>query len=420
MNKHFVICGASPDTGNLGVSALGNAVVAGLHQIESSSKCTILDSQKGIRETLYLVSNGDSAVTHCGARYSKRIYQKESFYNISFAAKVMPLLNSVSIHLLSASAFLDVSGGDSFTDLYGDKRFELVNAPKYFALRNNIPLVFLPQTYGPFLQESTRRKASQLVKSARLAWARDEHSFEILKDLLGDSFDSHKHKVGVDMAFILPVKKALSKINDVARDWLQHKTGSIIGINISGLIYNDPACAQSRYKFKADYNEVLELIVMKLLEDKRLKLILIPHVLTPPGHYESDYQASVNLLKKLGLENSSQVIVQEPTLDQCEVKWLISQVDWFMGTRMHATIAALSTTTPVCTIAYSDKALGVFETCAVGDCVIDPRILETGAVVAEVMASYSNRDNIKKRLNKSIPSVKAMAVQQMQDIADSL
>lgn len=420
MKKHFVICGAAPDTGNLGVSALGNSAVSGLYSADKNSEFTILDSQKGMRKFYYCTEDSDKITTLCGAKHSKKIYQKESIRNISFFAKFMPSMNGISTHLLSATAFLDVSGGDSFTDLYGDFRFDWVNAPKKFALDNNIPLVMLPQTYGPFLKESTRAKASEIVKKAKLAWARDMHSYTILKNLLGDSFDSTRHKVGVDMAFILPTKKSLEKIAPTIQKWLLDDSNLLVGINISGLIYNDPNSAKNHYKFKTNYNDAIEKIVKKILDESTARIVLLPHVLTPPGHYESDYQASLNLVEKLGLEKSDRISIQPPILDQCEIKWLISQMHWFMGTRMHATIAALSTETPVCTISYSDKALGVFETCGVGNCVIDPRELGTEEVVQATIESLNGRALTKSLLEKNLPAVKKLAYQQMEEISNML
>lgn len=420
MKKHFVICGAAPDTGNLGVSALGNAAVSGLYSADNNCDFTVLDSQKGIREFYYCTGSSEKLIKLCGAKHSKKIYQKESIKNISFFAKFIPSMNSISTHLLSATAFLDVSGGDSFTDLYGDFRFDWVNAPKKFALDNNIPLVMLPQTYGPFIKDSTKAKASEIVKKAKLAWARDAHSYAILKDLLGDSFDSARHKVGVDMAFILPTKKSLKKITPTIQNWLLDDGAQLVGINISGLIYNDPESAKNHYKFKTSYNDAIERIVKRILDESAARIVLLPHVLTPPGHYESDYQASLNLVQKLGLDKSDRISIQDPTLDQCEIKWLISQMDWFMGTRMHATIAALSTETPVCTISYSDKALGVFETCGVGNCVIDPRELGTDEVVQATIESMNDRALTKSLLEKNLPAVKKLAYQQMEEILNML
>ncbi|MCP4070091.1 MAG: hypothetical protein GY741_17595, partial [Phycisphaeraceae bacterium] len=104
-------------------------------------------------------------------------------------------------------------------------------------------------------------------------------------------------------------------------------------------------------------------------------------------------------------------------LDQCEVKWVISNMDWFCGTRMHATIAALSTNVPTATIAYSDKAIGVFETCGQGGEVFDPRSLEVDPIVEGLMDSYRRRDEIRAGLTDALRTVKERAGSQMDEIA---
>lgn len=415
--KHFVICGAAPDTGNLGVSALGNAAISALDLADPSTSFSVLDSGKGLRRTQMHLARGAREVTLCGARYSNKVYLPESFHNIGLAARIWPGFNPMARHLLGATAFLDVAGGDSFTDLYGAKRFSQVNAAKEFALANRIPLVLLPQTYGPYLAAETRARAAQLARAAELAWARDAHSFSILQDLLGSAFDPQRHRLGVDMAFALPRKDPGSKLDRKVAGWLAQPERPLLGINVSGLIYNAPDKARDHYRFRADYNEALRLLVTRIMAETDANLVIIPHVLTPQGHYESDYQASLALLEQAGLQDSARVAVQAPILDQCEVKGLISQLDWFMGTRMHATIAALSTCTPVCTISYSDKALGVFESCGVGDSVVDPRKHDTLDVVEAVLADLQARAQSRQRLQARLPAVVAMAEQQMAQIA---
>jgi len=415
---HYVICGSDPGTSNLGVSALGNAAISTLYNFNNCNNFTVLDSKKGIRSNKFTVEGGTAEVTLCGAKLSKKFYQKESYLQLNFFSKFNGFYNANCKHLLNTDGFLDVSGGDSFTDLYGKFRFDLVNSPKYFALKNNIPLVFLPQTYGPFISEETKNEARELVKQAKMAWARDLRSYETLKDLLGHDFDPKIHKVGVDMAFALPVNKSVNKINQTVMQWLESDLNEkVLGINVSGLIFNDPDEARNRYKFKADYNECIEKLITYLLESTDSKIVLIPHVLTSPlGDYESDYKASIKLIENLGLKDSSRIQVQEANLDQCEIKWLISQTDWFMGTRMHATIAALSTQTPVCTISYSDKALGVFESCGVGYSVIDPRKLETDEVFNRVIESINTIPTLQIDLDKHVPNVRKIALEQLHEI----
>ena len=119
-------------------------------------------------------------------------------------------------------------------------------------------------------------------------------------------------------------------------------------------------------------------------------------------------------------EQAARVVISPTSFDQCEVKWLIAQTDWFCGTRMHATIAAISSRVPTATVSYSDKAQGVFESCAQGEQVIDPRKLDTPEIVERLKSSFKFRADAEASLAEHLPSVKAKAAEQMDAVADGI
>ena len=116
----------------------------------------------------------------------------------------------------------------------------------------------------------------------------------------------------------------------------------------------------------------------------------------------------------------SRTRIAPSTLDEREVKWLISHMDWFCGTRMHSTIAALSTGVPTAATAYSDKTLGVFASCGVEDQVIDPRRLPTEAVIDRLVDSFEATLQTGDVLTTTIDGVKARATEQFAHITDML
>jgi len=103
--------------------------------------------------------------------------------------------------------------------------------------------------------------------------------------------------------------------------------------------------------------------------------------------------------------------------DPRQVKWVISQCDWFCGTRMHATIAGLSTGVPTAAIAYSLKTAGVFETCGQGEHVADPRELSTDAVIESLWKSWNARVETRESLAAGLVPVLDQANRQMDQIA---
>lgn len=411
-----LICGAALDTENMGVSALCHSTIYSLNEsIGKKIDFYVADFGKGVRKAKLISDEADIDITLIGLRPGKKYWASENYKNVLFRSALgIRFLQSDISNLISEIDFvLDISGGDSFTDLYGGERFKNIVYNKMFFLNLNKKLILLPQTYGPYKLQESSKIASEIVKKAVCSFARDENSYEILKMLNGNG-TSNIH-VGVDVAFRLPLRS-------VSLDYIDPKVndGKTIGINVNGLIYNDLESASTRYGFKINYKNALIKCIEKLAELDVNKIILIPHVLSPIGHYESDYAASLDLKESLSPDVQKKVVVIDNKYTESELKFIISKMDWFMGTRMHATIAALSTKTPVCTISYSDKALGVFETCNMGDYVYDPRIMSEEEIIVSVLESFNDINKVKEILRKQIPLVTEKAQEQIKKISENM
>jgi polysaccharide pyruvyl transferase WcaK-like protein len=319
-----------------------------------------------------------------------------------------------------ADLVVDVSGGDSFTDLYGGARFRETIAPKQIALRLGRPLVLLPQTYGPFRSAHSRRAARRVIGAATLAYARDPDSFRRLRELLGEEFDSARHREGVDLAFGLLPRAPETLEPAVARALHERGEQPLIGLNVSGLIANRPEEARRRFGLAGDYRVLMRDLVSALLDTTDARLLLTPHVHAPAGHFESDLDACTALLRSLPARHAraaaERVTIVGATLDACELKWLIAQTDWFCGTRMHATIAALSSGVPTAALAYSLKTSGVFATCGLDAAVVDLRTHAEGAALERLLASWRGRDRAAAVLSARLPAVRASAARQLDEI----
>ncbi len=445
-NACYAFFGAAPDTTNRGVSALFRCVAEGIASALPESRLLVFDNGEGFREAEVTLQSGRVfAYQRVGARGGRRYYAPENLATMaalaSVGSKLTDLRSSVAspaskvirlgsrltkLHpvlrtLDRCRAVLDVSGGDSFSDIYGSARFWNIVRPKLIAAQRGIPLVLLPQTYGPFRAPETEQVARTAVLGAEIAWARDARSFDALKSLLGDSFDPERHRQGVDMAFNLGPTNPLEKLSPETRGWLEDKSyGSLVGINVSGLVALNPEEARSRFHLRADYPSALRSFIERLVEEHDVRVLLIPHVMSPPGVPESDAEACERILQSLSEKTRKHVRVTPTSLDECEVKGLISRVDWFCGMRMHSTIAALSSKVPTAAVAYSDKTRGVFESCGVGDQVIDPRKLDTQAVIDCLNASWTQRARTANVLAASIPEVKNLATQQFATIVSAI
>ncbi|MEW6252161.1 MAG: polysaccharide pyruvyl transferase family protein, partial [Planctomycetota bacterium] len=452
--------GAAPDTRNLGVDALCYAVLRGLARAAPDARVTVFDHGRGLRRATAAFDTGPLDFERCGAYLTRRLYRRESLAQVRLAARagwLGGLTNPAARRLLESDAVLDITGGDSFTDLYGPCRFAAAVATKRLALDLGKPLILLPQTYGPYRDPQVRRIAADIVRRATQAWARDTRSFETLRELAGAAFDPARHRCGVDVAFALEPRPPRRPLPEPLVSWfselatrnsqlatpapqlatrysqlatspsvptLETRNSSLatsspsapqletrnsqletplIGFNISGLIWHDPLAMRQRYGFKAEYREVIVGFLRRLLAQTDARVVLVPHVLSPPGHYESDPAANEQVLAALRADAdpavtravADRVAAAPPLYDQpSEMKWLIARCDWFCGTRMHACIAGLSSGVPTAAIAYSLKTQGVFETCGQGAAVADPRVQGTEETIDQLWRTFTARDAV--------------------------
>lgn len=415
--REVIIAGAAPDSGNLGVSALCHSIVTELLLVNPDLVVTVLDYGDSYRKSAYRL-NDKTVCNLMGVKSSRNFLKASNSNNISFLTKTGLLLTKTARTMKNSRAILDISAGDSFTDLYGPERFFGRMFPKQYAVRSGVPLILLPQTYGPFVKESSLKMAKEIMPYCALAYARDKYSFGIMKDLLGEHFRPDKHKLGVDAAFLLESHEP----DLTAEPGLDLSSGKErFGLNVSGLIFNDPEVAERQYGIKVDYPKAMKTCIEYILSESDGDVWLVPHVIPKDKYdFESDTYASMKLKDLLDEKFKSRVHIMSGDYDQCLVKGIIRKLDWFCGMRMHATIAGLSTCVPTANIAYSDKALGVFESVGQQDQVFDARTLTTDELIQKLNDSWKNRRETQRQLETAIPQVKQKAKEQISDIVSNI
>jgi polysaccharide pyruvyl transferase WcaK-like protein len=416
----LALFGASPDTDNMGVSALYRSFLQAMAERLPNMRPVVFDNGLGERSDEFRFGDQHVLVTRFGARGGRRYYRAE---NLQTMAALSPYRIGARINrglglIDECSAVMDVSGGDSFSDIYGPERFRNIVLPKIIAARRSRPLLLLPQTYGPFAQEQHRSCARQAVLGASQVWSRDLRSHDILKDLVGDRYDPAIHRTGVDMAFGLTPVPPPQPIVDALSDWLEART-PFVGLNVSGMVWGVDGASAEHFGFKADYRSLLRQLLEWILDNSDVNVLLIPHVFAPDGQTQSDSGASNELIASLTIQSDARERIRLlPDLpSEQQLKWVISKADWFCGTRMHATIAGLSSAVPTASIAYSDKTRGVFETCGQGAQIIDPRHASTAECLSRLQELFLQRAGERRALSEAVAALKIRLGSQMDEIA---
>ncbi|MDG1459311.1 MAG: polysaccharide pyruvyl transferase family protein [Pseudoprimorskyibacter sp.] len=413
----YTILNAAPDTGNQGVSALCLAAVAGL-STRGLSGIAVADHGRGSRPETWKIGDSTIDVTRFGLTNSRRLWRADNLRNVRIQARFGGAISPSARVIAKSRAILDVSGGDSFTDLYGPRRFQSMELTKRLALDNNIPLILLPQKLGPFNDRAMRTKAIDILRGAKAVFLRDAHSFDFVRDALGQDFDPERHHLGPDMATLLPRTRPAQALPDTIARWLAaERDAPLAGLNVSGLLCHKALEQQSHYGLADPHDIQIDAAANAILDsDPDIRLLLISHVQRPEGDPESDFTAAQELKLRLG-DRSHRVEVLPQSLGATELKWVLAQLDWFAGARMHATIGAFSSGVPTLGLGYSDKAYGTFAQCGIGDEVADLRKLTASDLYDAVQSSVAGRADLYNRLASVLPSVKKAASVQMDTIA---
>lgn len=273
--------------------------------------------------------------------------------------------------LAECDAILDIGAGDSFTDIYGTRRFVALALSKLAALRTRRPLVLSPQTIGPFRRAWTRNPARWLMNRARAVVVRDEVSRTVAESL-GVTAPIIE---ATDVAFRLPYRLPERQQSGMLR----------VGINVSGLLFNGGYTRDNMFDLKLDYPHTVREIIRHFVENERCEVHLISHVMTETLPVEDDYRVCEALAKEI-----PGCIVAPRFRTPSEAKSYIAGMDFLVGSRMHACIAAFSSGVPVAPLAYSRKFGGLFQSLGY-PLVIDCRKESGEQAVEKVMSGFADR-----------------------------
>lgn len=281
---------------------------------------------------------------------------------------------------------IDISGGDSFADIYGDRRMFQTLLQKYLVHLSGRPLVMAPQTVGPFKKAHWRRLSAGSVKRCAIVCTRDAKSTAFLREI-GITRDDVIE--ASDVALRLPSDQPAPQVPDARPK---------VGINVSGLLMSGGYTGKNEFELKSDYPRLIrDLITGFLAHEDKCQVVLLGHVIPASrGGLEDDYQACLDLA-----EEFPDVTVAPAFETPSEAKSYIAGLDFFMGARMHACIAAFSTGVPVVPMAYSRKFEGLFGTLGYNrtvDCTKDSAEL----IKSRILEAFTRRTDLQEEITLAL------------------
>ena len=347
----------SATSDNLGVGALTAAQVAIVERLAGEAGRPVRFKILGWRDPRAPYVQGDN-VEHANFR-TREIYQPGGF-----AASVR-----------GCDLVLDIGAGDSFSDIYGSKRFLKYMSAKSIVLAMGRPLILSPQTIGPFSAGWARRVAFATMRRSAAIFTRDQKSIDILRD---QGFDGPV-ELASDVALRLPYTPPEPRAPG----------GPVrVGLNVSGLLMSGGYTQDNMFGLKADYPALVTRLVEHFTGREGVELHLVAHVISDRMPVEDDYRACAKLAEAHGA-------VLAPKFDSpSAAKSYIAGLDFFAGARMHACIAAFSAGVPVVPMAYSRKFEGLFGALGYSH-TVDCRSSSNEDIEAKMLAAFEDRDRLK-------------------------
>ena len=234
-----------------------------------------------------------------------------------------------------------INGGDGFSDIYTTSTFMYRLTDTFYAMKAKVPVILLPQTIGPFYDNHNRTIAEGILKYAAEVYVRDDRYVSELDNL------GVKYELTKDLSYYM-------RPEDPGIDILPHA----IGLNISGLAYSNAFRGLSG-QFD-NYKYMIEVLIQRF-QTMNFPVYIIPHSYdyNKPELNNDDMEASREVYSKL--KDKENVFLIDRDLISPQVKYCISKMSYFIGTRMHANFAAIYTGVPLYGLAYSYKFEGAFK-----------------------------------------------------------
>lgn len=413
----IVIMGASLETGNRGVSALAASLVKVMNAIEPEAEMYFCVGAREPKEQPVRLAEREIETHLVNYRMSPKARLKEHLlwlFVMAFFCRALPLSGKLRTWIIQYHPILrtieeadlvgDIRGGDSFSDIYGLKSLIMGSVPSVIALLLGKRLVLFPQTYGPYTSAMAKCVARYILSRSGIALSRDRQGAEVIQQICNGGREPPV-VFCPDVAFQLDA--VVPDRPSIAPPLVNQGEGPVFGLNVSGLLYNGGFTRNNMFGLRLEYKAFLRNLGERFLNEvPKGHLLLVPHTFGHLGDVESDNEACLDLARGLLGRFPSRVHIVSEAYDQSRIKGIIGMCDFFVGSRMHACIAALSQDIPTIGVAYSGKFVGVFESVGMDSFVVDARVFAGEEAIGVIMNGFWTRTSLTQSLSAKVESAK--------------
>ncbi|MCD6576187.1 MAG: polysaccharide pyruvyl transferase family protein [Nanoarchaeota archaeon] len=274
----------------------------------------------------------------------------------------------------------------------------------FFGILLKKPVVIYAQSIGPFYSKILIMFARYVLNRVTLITVREKVSLEYLKKM-----KVKKEAILVaDAAFSLP-NPSSSDIASISKRYDLPKKR--VGLTVR--YWKFPHSKDKKERIENYINTIARFIDFLWVKYK-MHTVFIPQVILTPSvksvnieKYSDDRE--IASLIKTRVKHKSKFIIIKEDLSPLEIKALIGGMDYFVGTRMHSNIFALSMYVPTIAIEYLPKTRGIMRMLNLEEYVIPIDKVSLNILKDKFEQLLHNKTKIKEKLRKNIPKVKKLS-----------
>lgn len=304
-----------------------------------------------------------------------------------------------SFKAMSESDIIVVCGGG----FLGGKKFDsLMHLFQIYAdTKFGKPVIVMGTSIEPIKNKLIKRYTERVLKAVNYVYARETITYRYLQTFM----DENKFTLIPDMAFMLEDKKEKNDITNLKRE-----NNILIGITVRK--WNFPNSAEPK-KAMENYMNSIARCIEKTVQEKNAIFIFVPQVIVEYG----DDTVTARMIKdKIDEKFKEKFVILEDDLSPVELKTLIWNLDYFIGTRMHSNIFATSMGLPTVAIAYEKKTNGIMETVGLEDYVVEINDITEEKLEEKLEKVMRNEKKIRKNLEQRIKEIRSEIQKKVENI----
>ena len=299
--------------------------------------------------------------------------------------------------LKNSDLVVDLSG-DMLTEDYGPHVAYSHFLPIMTALAMDKPVILCAQSIGPFTL--MKHLARYVLGRAALITAREPVTVEYLREI---GVQNSNIVLTTDMAFLLEPAKDETVDDVFSREGIDLAGRQTLGISFGNLVHShyrkrNPHAAGSMFP------ELIAGVLDTISERYGLQILFVPHVTGPRASADDRVFA-----EKICSHMQTNAVAIKGDYTPDILKGIISRCRFYMGARMHANIAAMSSGIPTLAIAYSHKTIGIMELLDQDEYVCDIATLNEETVLECFGKLHSMRDTVAVALRERSDVLKVKA-----------